>query len=186
MSGASELDRLQTFSLSIAAPHRSPLILRDTDLPRIPPAPSLTALHLTLSGGRCQLPDGFLAHFASQIALSRLTSLALLNLLVTPSQLASALRTCLQLTELFISSVSPAILSTPELENTRLTVIHLTAAERSPPKLEALVALAERVKTLEQVGVGNRVYEVFRGRGVVELARWGRTDIPRYFQVWRG
>jgi hypothetical protein len=56
---------------------------------------------------------------------------------------------------------------------------------------EDLLVLAQEMIGLEQVGSGNRVYEVWRRLGeddekVVELSRWGRTSIPAYFQIWRG
>ena len=186
MSSAPELPRLNTYSLSITAPHRTPLMLQEADLPRIPPSPYLTALHLTLSGARAIMPTDFVAHFASQINMSALKSLSLLNLLVTPAQLGRLLRVSANLEELYISSVSPGILDTAELADCRLTAFHLTGAERAPPRLETMIRLAERVPSLQQMGVGNRVYEVYRGRGEVELVRWSRTDIPRYFQIWRG
>jgi hypothetical protein len=107
-------------------------------------------------------------------------------MLITSDQLESLLYTCPGLEELFITSVCPDILETPELTGHQLQVFHLTGPERYPPRLETFVGVAQRLPDLQQLGCGNRVYEVLRGTGDVELVRWGRTDIPRYFQIWRG
>lgn len=118
--------------------------------------------------------------------LSRLTSLALLNFTVSSTQVAEILLACPDLAELFITISTPQTLETAELGISRLEILHLTGTERALPRLEDLTRLAVRLPTVQQIGCGNRVYEVFRGKGDVELARWGRIDIPRYFQVWRG
>ena len=186
MSTSPELPHLHIYAMTFSSPHKAPYILQAVDLPKLPPARHLRYLHLALSGARAHIPPDFLSHYSTQLDLGALTSLSLLNLLLQPAQLEALLAACPGLVELFISSSDPQILYASGLERMTLEVFHLTGMEEVPPKLAELVGLAERVPTLKQVGVGNRVYEVYRGRGYVELGRWSRTDIPRYFQIWRG
>lgn len=72
----------------------------------------------------------------------------------------------------------------------KLRVLHVNAPERWGPTLEDWVGLGGWLPELEQVGTGNRVYEVRRRtvgeEKVVEVVRWSRNYTPGYFQVWRG
>ena len=65
----------------------------------------------------------------------------------------------------------------------------MIALESRGPTSEDLNSLAVDMPKLEQVGSGDRVYEVIRryegDEHVVELSRLSRS-MPGYFQVWRG
>lgn len=182
------MPNLHTFSLSITAPHRTPLYLSIDDLPRLPPLRNLSSLFITLSGARASLPSGGVAHLLAQTDFSRLTRLALLNMVVTAGQLGALLDASPNLEELYISTNGKrALIDCSELSGRRLRVLHVTAPEKWGPDADDLTDLARRLPVVEQVGTGNRVYEVMRKERVgAELVRWGRTAVPAYFQVWRG
>lgn len=103
MSQAPEMPFLHTYSLSISAPHRTPLLLTTDDLPLLPPAPRLTTLLLTLSGSRAHLPYGGVPHLVSQADWSRIARLSLINLVVSAPQLDSILHASPGMEELYIS-----------------------------------------------------------------------------------
>jgi hypothetical protein len=132
-----------------------------------------------------------LEKIATEIPLSQLKRLSLLNLVINSHQLSSILTQCPELEELFISIQGRQTLSEcKDLTKCGLKVLHVNAPETGVNS-EDLLTLAQGILGLEQVGSGNRVYEVWRRLGdddeqVVELSRWGKTSIPAYFQIWRG
>jgi hypothetical protein len=146
---------------------------------------------MTLSGEKRNLSPGNLEKIASEIPLSQLKRLSLLNLVINSNQLSSILTQCSELEELFISIQGrQTVLECKDLNKCGLKVLHVNAPETGVSS-EDLLVLAQEMIGLEQVGSGNRVYEVWRRLGeddekVVELSRWGRTSIPAYFQIWRG
>lgn len=202
---------LQTLSMAVTAPTREFLELQD--IPSLPPLPNLRNLHLTLSGVKKFIPQGGLEKLQSAVDSTRLRRLSLNNLVIGPKTLSTILTTSPVLEELYltVNSISviidcQALSGLPDLR-----ILHITTPERFGPTTEDLRVLAERLVGLDQIGAGNRVYEVFRrypdgngdGHGdgydsesesesggaeemKVELGRWGRTTTPGYFQVWRG
>ena len=76
----------------------------------------------------------------------------------------------------------------------QLKVVHVTGIEPHLPTVEDLRDVAALLPRLEQIGMGNRVYEVHRmlegdgdeARLVIELSRWSRIYTPSYFLNWRG
>lgn len=175
----------------MTAPHRTPLFLSTDDLPRLPPTQALSALHITLSGARSHLPAGGVEHLTAQTDFSQLRKLSLLNLVLSAQQLSALLQAAPELEELYISvNGKQALFDCPDLgghSGGKLRIFHVTAPEKWAPAADDLALLAERMRALEQIGTGNRVYEVFRKEaGEMELARWSRAIVPGYFQVWRG
>jgi hypothetical protein len=77
-----------------------------------------------------------------------------------------------------------------QVRSLRTFHVNAPSPERWGPSVEDLKLVAKGCKGIEEIGVGNRVYEVkrrFEGvEVVVDLVRWSRTTIPGYFQVWRG
>jgi hypothetical protein len=182
------MSNLHTFSLSIAAPHRTPLYLTVSDLPRLPPLRQLSALHITLSGARASLPDGGIDHLLAQTDFAHLKRLSLLNIVVSASQLRLLLSAAFNLEELYISTNGKqTLIDCTALTGRLLRIFHVTAPEKWAPTSQELAELAGRLPEVEQIGTGNRVYEVLRKEGgMAELVRWSRTAVPGYFQVWRG
>ena len=163
--------------------------------------PSLTSLHISMSGQRRFIPYGGLQHLLTQIDVSRLRKLSILGIVIGTPTLSTILTCATRLQELYLSvNTSATVLECPELasERTRATracaclrVLHVNAPERWAPGIRDLESLAKSVPTLEQLGSGNRVYEVVRRYGTngereVRLRRWARTGVPGYFQIWRG
>lgn len=188
LSRAPEMPHLHTFSLSITAPHRIPLYLTLEDLPRLPPVPALSSLHITLSGARASLLSGGIEHLLSQTDCAQLKRLSLLNIVVSAGQLTSLLQAAPDLEELYISTNGKQTLVDCLIFTGRqIRIFHVTAPEKWGPTADDLAVLGGRLPVLEQIGTGNRVYEVLRKEGGgAELVRWGRTTVPGYFQVWRG
>lgn len=184
------MDQIRSFSLSIAAPHRDPLFLTADDLPVLPSMPYLTSLSLSLSGNKAHMPREGLPHLFAQLDFSRLTRLSLLSMVLATPQLASLLQTAKQLQELFISiNHKSTVLECEELRSqatSQLRVLHVIAPEKWRPDADDLTVLAEGLPLVEEIGSGNRVYEVIRREGKVELLRWSKSYTPKYFQVWRG
>lgn len=161
------------------------------DLPKFPYAPNLSSLLLTLSGDRAFMPPGGLAHLQEQVNFAALRRLSLLHLYIGSAILSDMLQSAPYLEELYISvNGRQAIVDCPELRSSRLKILHVNAPERWGPTGEDLTGLAVDMRYLEQIGQGNRVYEVVRRldgeEESVELVRWSRTTTPGYFQIWRG
>lgn len=188
LSGAPELPNLRSFSLSITPPHRTPVQLQTADLPLLPRDLNLSSLHINLSSAIAHLPVGGVEHLTSQVDFGRLKRLSLLNIVVAAQQLSALIDAAPHLDELYISTNGKqALIDCSELTGRPLRIFHVIAPEKWGPTADDLAELAGRLPEVEQIGTGNRVYEVFRKEGGdVELARWGRTVVPGYFQVWRG
>lgn len=188
MSKAPEMPNLRTYSLSIAGPSRVPLYLEREDLPRLPPVRNLDSLHISLSAARAALPVGGIEHLLAQTDFAQLRKLSLLSLVLTANQLSALAEAAPDLEELYISTNGKqTLIDCLVLDRLRLRIFHVTAPEKWGPTPEDLADLAKRMKHVEQIGTGNRVYEVYRKEGGdVELARWSRTVVPGYFQIWRG
>jgi hypothetical protein len=182
------VSNLHTFSISITAPHRIPLYLTLDDLPRLPPVRRLSSLHITLSGARASLPSGGVDHLLSQTDFGQLKRLSLLNIVVSATQLSVLLKAAPDLEELYISTNGKqTLVDCSKFNGLGIRIFHVTAPEKWGPTADDLSVLAGRLPNLEQIGTGNRVYEVLRKEGGgAELIRWGRTTVPGYFQVWRG
>ena len=190
LSRAPGLEHLQILSLSFPCPSKEHLDV--TDLPTLPNLPQLQSLHLTLSGDKRHLPAGGIAKLLSEVDLAALRRLSILGLVISQPQLSAMVKAGRELEELYISvNDKNTALHCEELRNHNLRIIHVNAPELMGPTVDDLTRLAEVMPDLEQVGSGNRVYEVHRtlneaGESVVELARWSRTTVPAYFQIWRG
>lgn len=184
------MPRLHTLSLSFACPAKE--FLDITDLPTLPHLPRLESLHLTLSGDKRHLPAGGLPKLLSEVDFTSLRRLSILGLVISTPQLSALVQAAPQLEELYISvNGKNTVMQCDELRQYGLRVLHVNAPERWGPTPDDLAHLASSMPRLEQVGSGNRVYEVFRrlddgDKPVVELYRWARTTTPAYFQVWRG
>ena len=194
LSSSPSLPNLQNLSLSFPPPHRTPAHpeIITSDLPLFPPTSTgLKALLLTLSGDRAFIPPGGLEHFSSQINFAHLKRLSVLNLFIETDTLTSILDISPNLEELYISvKHRKTVLECQEWIGRGLTILHVNAPEWCGPDTEDLTHLAEVMPALEQIGTGNKVYEISRRYDgddhVVELSRWSRTTVPGYFQVWRG
>lgn len=192
LSAAPALPHLTSLSLSFTPNHRVPHTpqLSLADLPIFPPLPRLTSLLLTLSGDRSSLPSGGIQHLLAQVDAARLTRLSLINLFIGPTALSHILAAAPSLEELYISVNSRQTIMDHQFTSGGLRILHINAPGGFGLTVDDLTEIARAVRTLEQVGSGNRVFEVVRrweGEAVVvELARWGRVDTPGYFQVWRG
>jgi hypothetical protein len=151
----------------------------------------LSSLHLTLSGSSRHLPSDYLFKLESEIASCSINRLSLLNLIISADQLSVILSSYPNLDELYISIDDPLTLrNCVELQGCGLEVFHVNAPNAGIGS-DDLLEVAKGIKALDQVGTGNRVYEVFRtldeeDETVIELGRWGRTYTPAYFQIWRG
>lgn len=192
LSRAPNISSLHTLSLSIQCPAGGDLD-RD-DLPRLPPLPNLEALHLTLSGEKRFLPSPVLLQFGYELGDCSIKRLSLLNILLYADQLSIILQSHPGLRELYISITDHRTLrDCVELRgNDWLEVFHVNP-DYGGVEMDLLVELASGMSALQQIGVGNRVYEVSRrfddddeDKVVIELYRWSRTDTPGYFQIWRG
>lgn len=160
-----------------------------------------------MSGEKRHLPAGGIPKLLAEVDFASLRRLSLLGLVISPPQLSSLLQACsASLEELYISVngkntvMQCEMLDSGAAAASGLRVLHVIAPEHWGPTIEDMIALARRLPKLEQVGTGNRVYEVFRRLAdtdeeeglveeegkVVELSRWSRTTTPAYFQIWRG
>ncbi|KIR35721.1 hypothetical protein I352_01999 [Cryptococcus deuterogattii MMRL2647] len=201
LTSSTPLPQLQTFSLSITIPHRESTSAVHTlslfDLPALPVCPSLSALHLTISGSKPLLPLETWITFQSQLP-ENLRKLSLVNLVITsPETLSTVLESLPNLEELYITATHPSImLPIPALSASSLRIFHvnftLSSASISSRGAVAqyLHSLAEKMEQIEQIGSANMVFEVHRrmeddGERIVKLCRWSRTFLPGYFQVWR-
>lgn len=165
-------------------------------MPVIRPTDTLRALELNLSstgpgGGQRQriLPIPALATLQEQIDFTRLTRLALLNLVIDQDTLAAILASTPALQELYIAIATKTTLTTPALDGVPLRILHANAPEQTGPSRADLAFVASILPKLEQIGSLNRVYEVHRrydgAEHYVDLARWSQVTTPGYFQVWR-
>jgi hypothetical protein len=185
-----DLSHLHTLSLSFSSPSSGSLDI--TNLPSLPHLPKLSSLHLTLSGEKRTLPPTSLTKLLSEVQSPSLKRLSLLNLIITWTQLSTILDTCPNLEELYVTiSSRQTLLDCPTLMGCGLRVFHANAPPEAGPTSDDLVELARGMPSLDQIGSGNRVYEIWRSLGdngekVVELCRWGRITTPAYFQIWRG
>jgi len=193
LSNSPQLYNLHSLSLSFTAPHKTPThpYLTADDMPRFPSAPYLRSLLLTLSGDRAFIPHGGLARLQAQVDFSSLRRLSLLHLYIGPTTLGEIVTSAPRLDELYISvNGRAAVMDCPELRSSHLRILHINAPDRWGPTGDDLMSLASSMDRLEQVGSGNRVYEVLRrfegDEHIVELVRWSKTTTPGYFQVWRG
>jgi hypothetical protein len=190
LSRLPDLSNLHTLSLAFTCPAKESLGLED--LPTLPTLPNLDSLHFTLSGEKRLFPPEALGKLRSEIFITSLKRLSLLNLVISTSQLEEIITSCPLLKELYISiNGRQTLLDCHALERCGLEILHVNAPDRWGLTGDDLVRLAEGMVGLDQIGTGNRVYEVFRnldeeGEKIVELGRWSRTTIPAYFQVWRG
>ncbi|WWC72622.1 uncharacterized protein I206_106585 [Kwoniella pini CBS 10737] len=196
LSGVTNLPRLNTLSLSITIPHRdskdSTLALED--LPILPDLQGLQSLHLTLSGSNLFLPLESYQSFQSPIDSTKIRKLSLINLVIASDTLSYILKTNEILEELYISvNGKQTINNSNELIEfgQNLKILHINAPERWGPNSDDLKNIANKLKGLEQIGSGNRVYEIHRklendnDEEKTELCRWSKSWIPGYFQVWR-
>lgn len=196
LSDAPSLNCLRSLSLSFPPPHRTPVHPNFTapDLPLLPHAPNLTSLLLTLSSDRALFPSEGLDVLAQQVDFGRLTKLSILNLFCSAQTVSSILALASNVEELYLSLQGAHVIAESDLvqpgKAERLRILHVNAPERWAPTVENLSEVARALPRLEQVGSGNRVYEVHRrlegDERVVELCRWSRTFTPGYFQNWRG
>jgi len=127
-----------------------------------------------------------------------LIRLSVLNLYCTSDHLNTILALSPRLEELYVSITSERVLNDAVFgqhgAGAHLRVLHATGVDTLLPKEEDLRAVAALLPRLEQVGMGNRVYEIHRrleGDGqeaqvVVNLSRWSRIYTPSYFLNWRG
>jgi len=190
LSKAPDMKELHTLSLSFISSYSDTFHL--DELPSLPLVPNLSSLHLTLSGDRRSISTSSLLKLFSELNPACLHRLSLLNLLIDAKQLSIILKSCPNLEELYISAASRhAALNCPDLKGSGLKVFHLNAPSEFGPSGDDLLELARSMLGLDQIGSGNRVYEVWRSLGdndekVVELSRWGRITVPAYFQIWRG
>lgn len=154
----------------------------------------LRALELNLSssgpGGQRQriLSSAALGALTAQIDFTRLTRLALLNLVVDADVLNSVLANSSNLEELYITIWSHRTLAS--MPSTNLRIFHANAPEALAPTRDHLSVLARSMPRLEQIGSMNRIYEVHRrltpvGGSTIDLVRWSRVYTPGYFLVWR-
>ena len=193
LSGSPDLPSLSTLSISFTSPHKTPTFphLTVDDIPTFPYTPSLRSLLFTLSGDRAFIPPGGLAKLKAQIDFVSLRRLSIINLFVGPNSLSEVITSAPNLEELYVSVNGRAtVLECDDLRGSGLRILHVNAPERWGPSPDDLTGLARVMPRLEQVGTGNRVFEVVRryegDEHVVELSRWARTTTPGYFQVWRG
>ncbi|RXK41989.1 hypothetical protein M231_00710 [Tremella mesenterica] len=165
-------------------PHSCPI-------PSLPPVPSLQSLHITYSNSQIPLLPHSIPFLSSQLSPGNLLKLSLLNFILSSDTLSLLLQEFRNLHELYITlpSFEPVHQCFDLLSQSKLKVLHVNLPDRGSG-VEEIEGLVERMKWLEEVGMGNRVYEVVRtyeeGMKKVELVRWGKTSIPRYFQIWRG
>lgn len=194
LSDAPTCTGLSTFSLSFPAPKARENLTAE-DMPRFPLQLDLRALELTLSNtqgsGQRQrlLSTPALAALTSQVDFSRLSRLALINLVLDTPVLAAVLAAAPGLEELYVSVLTPRVLAACAAEITApLRILHANAAP-DPLGREVLAGVAGQIPTLTQIGSMNRVFEVHRryiaGKSVVELARWSQVQTAGYFRVWR-
>lgn len=117
----------------------------------------------------------------------------MINLVISTETLFTILANQ-HLEELYISvNGRNTILDCPALNKTtsNLKILHVNAPEKWGLNADHLRDLAQTIRSLEQVGAGNRVYEVHRrlkdesDEVEVELSKWSKTTTPGYFQVWR-
>lgn len=186
MSTAPELPNLTSFSLSFTANKEGVV-----QMPSLPPTRRLESLHLTLSADKRLFSLDNLALLQSQTDFGCLLRLSVLNLVIGSQTLASLLSSAPQLEELYISvNGRSALLDCFALSQAKLRVFHVNAPAEWAPTLVDLTALAKDMSELEEIGVGNRVYEISRrydnNLHIVELNRWSKTTTPTYFTVWRG
>ncbi|WVQ95692.1 hypothetical protein IAU59_002790 [Kwoniella sp. CBS 9459] len=200
LASAPSLPRLHTLSLSMTIPHRdaSDPTIKPADLPSFPQFPALTSLHLTLSAAHLFLPLDSYQHLQIQLPPT-VTKLSLINLVIASETVAYILASNPHLGELYISvNHRNTVLDCQALaeHGQNLKILHVNAPDKWGPNSDDLLVIADRLKGLEQVGSGNRVYEVHRyledpsectGDLVsrTELCRWTKPFIPGYFQVWR-
>ncbi|KAK6906564.1 hypothetical protein L486_07821 [Kwoniella mangroviensis CBS 10435] len=204
LSNSPSLPRLRTLSLSITVPHQDHKEMGHTisffELPILPSCPSLESLHFTLSASQLFLPLGAYQQFHEQIQHpEKIRKLSLINSVIATDTFEFILEEYKSLEELYISvnSKTTIIDSQGLIENGQgLEILHVNGPERWGPNSDDLKVIAERLKGLQQVGSGNRVYEVHRtlteeidGNGNfvedTQLSRWSKSWIPGYFQVWR-
>lgn len=108
--------------------------------------------------------------------------------MISQTQLSAIIESGTELQELYISvNTKDTVLQCAQLDATNLVIFHMIAPELMGPTVDDLTRLAGTMPKLDQIGSGNRVYEVYRSLGedgevVVELARWSRTTTPAYFQ----
>lgn len=184
------MPQLHTLSLSFACPAKEYLDV--TDLPTLPHLPRLDSLHLTLSGDKRHLPTGGLPKLLAEVDFASLRRLSILGLVISAPQLSVIIQAAPHLEELYITvNGKNTVLQCEDLRGYGLKVLHINAPERWAPTADDLTILAGQMPDLEQVGSGNRVYEVSRrldeeDNPVIELYRWAKTTTPAYFQVWRG
>ncbi|WWC92354.1 uncharacterized protein L201_007311 [Kwoniella dendrophila CBS 6074] len=205
LSRSPSLPKLHTLSLSITIPHReaSNSTLSSEDLPILPIYPSLKALHLTLSGSNLFLPLSVYKTFQSQLSSedkNKLEKLSLINLVISSETLEFILESNPNLKELYISvngklTILDSLDKLKEYSN-NLEILHINAPEKWGPNSDDLRYIAENLKNLQQIGSGNRVYEIHRKlsdnldqdgnpKEETHLCRWSKSWIPGYFQVWR-
>ncbi|WRT70742.1 uncharacterized protein IL334_007741 [Kwoniella shivajii] len=202
LSHAPSLPSLQVFSMTMTLPHRDITrnsIVTSEDLPILPLSPSLTSLHLTLSGSHLFLPLTSYQNFQSQIPHDRIQKLSLINLVIASDTLTFILESNPNLEELYISvNGRSTVLDCQglfEYGRNKLKILHINAPDKWGPNSDDLQILASKLENLEQIGSGNRVYEIHRRLELdqeedelkvkTELCRWSKTWIPGYFQVWR-
>ncbi|OCF33621.1 hypothetical protein I316_04695 [Kwoniella heveanensis BCC8398] len=166
LASSPSLPRLNTLSLSMTTPHKdaSDPTIEPADLPTFPAFPSLTSLHLTLSAAHLFLPLESYQHLQAQLPPS-LIKLSLINLVIASETVAHILTSNPHLEELYISvNHRNTVLDCEALaeHGQKLRILHVNAPEKWGPNSDDLLVLADRLKGLEQIGSGNRVYEVHR------------------------
>ena len=137
------------------------------------------------------MPMGGIGELASQMDMGRIKRLSLLNLFFGSEDLGQLLDIATNLEELYVSVRSRnSLVDCDALRRTKLRILHANAPEGWGPSPDDFVAIARQLPTLEQIGTGNRVYEIVRRYDgdelVLELSRWTKTYSPGYFQIWRG
>ncbi|EIW70127.1 hypothetical protein TREMEDRAFT_68502 [Tremella mesenterica DSM 1558] len=179
-----------SFPISTFTSHK-PIPPPSLPFPHLPPVPSLQSLHITYSNSQIPLLPHSIPFLSCQLSPRNLLKLSLLNFILSSDTLSLLLQEFCNLEELYITlpSFEPVHQCFDLLSQSNLKVLHINLPDRGS-EVEELEGLVERMKWLEEVGMGNRVYEVVRtyeeGMKKVELVRWGKTSIPRYFQIWRG
>ncbi|KAK4688478.1 hypothetical protein P7C73_g1620, partial [Tremellales sp. Uapishka_1] len=190
LSLAPILPCLHTFSLSFRLEARTPA-RPDVSMPCLPPGiEGLRCLHLTAQNGPQEISIDSLHDLDKQINLTTLRKISLLNLDMSQATLACLMQKTPRLEELYISVQERSVVfDCKALRGSTLRILNINSPDVAPPSMGDLVALAKRMPALEELGHGNRVYEVHRHfedeESVVELFRWSKPSIPGYFQIWR-
>lgn len=152
-------------------------------------APQLRALELHSGPSAANMsPRADVLGLAEQVDFGNLSRVAVLGLVLDGELLRELVRLAPRLEELYFSINSEDTLEDVDFSPLKNLRVWHANSHGNYVSREVLARVAATLP-VEEIGSGNRVYEVVRrevdGASTILLTRWGRVETPSYFRVWR-